>query len=76
MVIMTYLQTCQPLIQENLETNEKKKKNIYIYIYWNSTKGSEILFFFIGSKLNKSFFPLGVLIVYSNTTLLYLWSLL
>ena len=30
MVIMTYLQTCQPLIQENLETNE----NIYIYIIY------------------------------------------
>ena len=30
--MVTYLQTCQALIQENLETNEKKKK-IYIYIY-------------------------------------------
>ena len=31
--MVTYLQTCQALIQENLETNEKKKKkNIYIYI--------------------------------------------
>ena len=28
--MVTYLQTCQALIQENLETNEKKK---YIYIY-------------------------------------------
>ena len=28
--MVTYLQTCQALIQENLETNEKK--NIYIYI--------------------------------------------
>ena len=28
--MVTYLQTCQALIQENLETNEKKK--IYIYI--------------------------------------------
>ena len=27
--MVTYLQTCQALIQENLETNEKK---IYIYI--------------------------------------------
>ena len=27
--MVTYLQTCQALIQENLETNEKK----YIYIY-------------------------------------------
>ena len=31
--MVTYLQTCQALIQENLETNEKKKNNIYIYIY-------------------------------------------
>ena len=31
--MVTYLQTCQALIQENLETNEKKKKYIYIYIY-------------------------------------------
>ena len=30
--MVTYLQTCQALIQENLETNEKKKY-IYIYIY-------------------------------------------
>ena len=28
--MVTYLQTCQPLIQENLETNE----NIYIYIIY------------------------------------------
>ena len=30
--MVTYLQTCQALIQENLETNEKKYIYIYIYI--------------------------------------------
>ena len=55
--MVTYLQTCQALIQENLETNEKKKKNIYIYIYIEILQ--EVVrsyFFFIGSKLNKPFF--------------------
>ena len=55
--MVTYLQTCQALIQENLETNEKKKIYIYIYIYIEILQ--EVVrsyFFFIGSKLNKPFF--------------------
>ena len=37
--MVTYLQTCQPLIQENLETNEKKyieilQKIVRSYIFY------------------------------------------
>ena len=52
------LQTCQPLIKENLETHEKKSGD--------SIKNSEILFF-SRSRLNKLLFHRGKsLTVYLN----------
>ena len=63
-----HIQTCQPLIKENLETHEKKSGD--------STKNSEILFF-SRSRLNKPLFHRRKsLTVYLNVTLLYLCSLL
>ena len=55
------LQTCQPLIKENLETHEKKSGD--------SKKCSEIPFF-PRSRSNESFFSLGELNVYFNKSLL------
>ena len=49
-ILGSYVQTCQPLIKENLETLEKKKSGQY------STKISEILFLPI--KIKQTLFPL------------------
>ena len=48
-ILGSYVQTCQPLIKENLETLEKKSGQY-------STKISEILFFPI--KIKQTLFPL------------------
>ena len=58
---MNYRQTSQPLIKENLETREKKNREIL-------QKGVRFYFFLI--KIKRSLFPLGELTVYLNITLL------
>ena len=61
-----HLQTCQPLIKENLETHEKKSGD--------SIKNSEILFF-SRSRLNKPLFHRGKsLTVYLNVLFVFPWE--
>ena len=60
------IQTCQPLIKENLETHEKKSGD--------SIKNSEILFF-SRSRLNKPLFHRGKsLTVYLNVLFVFPWE--
>ena len=62
-VCSSHIQTCQPLIKENLETHEKKSGD--------SIKNSEILFF-SRSRLNKPLFHRGKsLTVYLNVLFVF-----
>ena len=61
-----HLQTCQPLIKENLETHEEKSGD--------SIKNSEILFF-SQSRLKKTLFHRGKsLTVYLNVLFVFPWE--